>query len=317
MLLLKSVSQILQNSRDSLSAKGVGIMKSWLLASRPKTLTAALVPIIAATALVRLQGYEVKWWVSGLCLFSALCIQIATNFINDAIDFVKGADNHERIGPQRASQSGLLSRQHLFVASGILLFLAFVAGVPLVALGGWPIVTVGLVSLFMAYSYTGGPFPLAYLGLGDIFVILFFGLIAVGGVYYLQTGWFSWPPVILGLQIGFLSTVLIAINNLRDIDQDRKANKKTLAVRFGIKFARMEIATLILAPFFLQIYWYQFAGPFAGALPFVFLPLAARIARQIAQNEPSSLYNRFLGQSALLHSGFGLILSVGLSLAPV
>jgi 1,4-dihydroxy-2-naphthoate polyprenyltransferase len=286
--------------------------QSWLMAARPKTLTAAIVPIVAATALAYWQGYEVAFGTVGLCLFASLCIQIATNFINDAIDFDKGADTSERIGPQRATQSGLLSRQKIFTAAAVLLILAFIAGIPLVYIGGLPIIVVGLISIFMAYSYTGGPFPLAYLGLGDLFVIIFFGLIAVGGVYYLLTGLYSFAAFILGVQIGFLSTVLIAINNLRDVNQDRSANKKTLAVRFGVRFARIEIAVLLMLPFFLQVYWYMQSGLVAAFLPLVLLPLAVHIGRQIAENEPSQKYNRYLAQSALLHAGFGFVLSVGL-----
>ena len=289
-------------------------MIRWLLAARPKTLTAAIVPIMAATALVRANGYAIHWWVTGLCLFSALCIQVATNFINDAIDFDKGADTAERIGPTRVTQSGLITQKTLYRVSAVLLLLAFFAGVPLVYLGGWPIVIVGVLSLLMAYSYTGGPMPLAYLGLGDLFVVIFFGLIAVGGVYFIQTGHYSTSAFVLGLQIGFLSTVLIAINNLRDVHQDVKANKKTLAVRFGILFVRTEIVLLIMVSFLLQVYWLREGSLRAALLPLIFLPFAIRLLRQIAKNDPSPIYNRYLAQSALLHVGFGLVLSVGLYL---
>lgn len=289
-------------------------MKSWWLAARPKTLTAGVVPIVAATALVHAQDFKIHWWLVGLCLFSTLCIQIATNFINDAIDFAKGADGAERIGPVRATQSGLISGKNLMQVSWVLLLLAFLSGAPLVYFGGWPIVIVGLVSLFMAYSYTGGPLPLAYLGLGDLFVILFFGLIAIGGVYYLQTGEYTTAACILGLQIGLLATVLIAINNFRDIEQDIKANKRTLAVRFGARFARFEIAMLILVSYALQTYWFYQGKIFAALLPLLFLPLGLKIIYQVAKNAPSPIFNKYLGQSALLHVGFGVILSVGLYL---
>ncbi len=289
-------------------------MKNWIIAARPKTLTAAIVPIVAATALVQFNGYEIKWWVTSLCLFSALCIQIATNFINDAIDFDKGADTLERIGPTRVTQSGLVKKKTLYRVTGGILFFALLSGMPLVYQGGWPIVVVGVLSLFMAYSYTGGLFPLAYLGLGELFVVIFFGLVAVGGVYYLHTGVYSSSAMILGLQIGLLSTVLIAINNLRDIYQDTKANKKTLAVRFGVAFARTEIAGLVLASFMLQYYWLMLGAMWGALLPFLFLPIAIHIVLQVAKNDPAPIYNRYLGQSALLHVGFGVVLSVGLYL---
>lgn len=282
---------------------------AWILATRPKTLTAAFIPILSATALTKACGFEIKWWIAGLCLLSALCIQIATNFINDAIDFDKGADTAERIGPQRATQRGWLKKRQILMAAGGFLFLALLAGVPLVLVGGWPIVAVGLISLLMAYSYTGGPFPLAYLGLGDLFVVIFFGLIAVGGVFYLQTGTYNNAALVLGLQIGFLSTLLIAINNMRDVHQDKKVNKRTLAVRFGVPFVRAEIVMLIFLTFLLQVYWLNW-GVAVAAVPFIVSPLAVYIVVHVLRTEPSAQLNRFLGLSALLHSGFGLILSI-------
>jgi 1,4-dihydroxy-2-naphthoate octaprenyltransferase len=294
-------------------------LKSWILAARPKTLTAAVIPIVAASALVHFEGHEVQLWIVWSAIFSALCIQIATNFINDAIDFHKGADTATRIGPTRATQAGLLTKKQIMWMAFALLFLGVLVGIPLVLHGGLPILIVGLISVFMAYSYTAGPFPLAYLGLGDLFVVIFFGLVSVGGVYYLLTGNYNFNAFILGLQIGFLSTVLIAINNLRDVHQDRLVNKKTLAVRFGIRFVRIEIATLIASTYLLQFYWLKSGflkdGSMAAMMPLSFLPLALHIVRRIATQEPSSRYNDFLAQSALLHSGFGLIISVGLYLA--
>lgn len=287
-------------------------VKSWLLAARPKTLTAAFVPVILATALVQLEGFQVKWWVTACCLAGALLIQIATNFFNDAIDFKKGADTSDRIGPKRVTQSGLISQNQVITFAIALLVAAAVVGVPLVMAGGWPILVIGLISMFLAYSYTGGPLPLAYLGLGDLFVVLFFGLIAVGGVYYLHTGVYSLSAFVLGLQIGLLSTVLIAINNLRDVHQDRLANKRTLAVRFGMTFVRAEIIFLIALAFTLQLFWYWSGFRWAAYLPFIFSPLAIYLCSELVKNDPSATYNKYLAQSALLHSGFGLVLAVGL-----
>lgn len=286
---------------------------NWIMAARPKTLTAAIIPIIAATALVHFKKLPIDMTISVLCLVSSLAIQVATNFINDLIDFEKGADTHERLGPKRVTQSLLIGRRTMCFGIGICLLIALISGLPLVIAGGWPIVSIGLLSLFLAYSYTGGPFPLAYLGLGDIFVILFFGLIAVGGVFFLQTGYVDLDTMVLGLQIGMLSAVLIAINNLRDIEQDRKAAKKTIPVRMGITFARREIYLLLFAPFLLQIYWLN-SGGLGWSLPLIALPLAIYIAVQVSRNNPSPIYNQFLAQSALLHGGFGLLLSVGLNI---
>lgn len=291
-------------------------MKNWLLAFRPKTLTAAVVPIFVGTSLVYYNEKSVIWWVTACALFSSLFIQIATNLINDAIDFKKGADTKERLGPRRVSQSGLINPNTVLWVAALFLFLALVLGLPLVIRGGWPIVFIGLASLFLAYSYTGGPFPLAYLGLGDVFVLLFFGLIAVMGLYYLHTLIWSLDAFVAGLQVGLLSTVLIAINNLRDVNQDRLAAKKTLAVRFGVNFVRLEIAFLIVIAFALNMYWWV-QGPsfWPTLLPILMAPLGYLIIKKVSRLEPSQQMNQILAQSAALHIGFGAFLSLGLFLA--
>lgn len=280
------------------------------MALRPKTLSAAVVPIVVATALVKAEGHEILWWVSVCALLSAVFIQIGTNLVNDAIDFKKGADTEERIGPQRVTQSGLLKPQTVLTGGFVCFGIALLLGIPLVIQGGWPIVGIGLVSLFLGYAYTGGPFPLAYKGLGDLFVILFFGLIAVGGTYYLHTGGVSASSLIAGLQVGCLATVLIAVNNLRDAPQDAKAGKKTLAVRFGIRFARIEILALVLLPLLLGIYWYRYGFWNAAILPLLCIPIARRLIMGVFMHPPSPIYNRFLAMAALLQMGFGVLLAV-------
>lgn len=287
--------------------------KSVLLAFRPKTLTAALVPCVAATALA--QGYGgARLDIFIFALLAAFFIQIGTNLVNDAVDFRKGADTEKRIGPQRITQAGILTHSQVLQLGTLFFGLAIVCGIPLVLQGGWIIVVIGLVSVLMGYAYTAGPFPLAYLGLGDLFVILFFGLVAVMGLFYLHTDMWTPDAVILGLQIGFHATVLIAINNLRDMDGDRLVHKKTLAVRFGLRFARFEIAFLVLAPFLLSFYW-LWTFPMAAYLPAVTLPLAFKVIKNIFKNKPSAVYNKFLGQSAGLHLLFGLLTALGIYLS--
>ena len=281
------------------------------MAARPKTLTAALVPILAGTALTKCLGFSVQIWISGLALLASFFIQIGTNFVNDAIDFKKGADTEARIGPQRVTQSGIFSYRTVMSMAGICFFLALLCGIPLVIHGGLPILLIGLLSLFFGYAYTGGPFPLAYLGLGDIFVVLFFGLIAVGGLVFLQIGEWLDESLMLGLQIGLHATVLICINNLRDIEGDVLVGKKTLAVRFGKSFARTEIATLCFLPFLLNIFWLNRGIYLAAALPFLVLPLAARLCFLIFKTEPGPIYNQFLAKAAGLHLLFGILLSLG------
>lgn len=291
----------------------MSLAREILLSFRPKTLTAALVPCLAATALAAGTGRPYEIPVLLFALASAFLIQIGTNLVNDAVDFKKGADTEERIGPKRITASGILKpSQTLWLATAIFL-LAVAFGVPLVFKGGWPIVALGLVSVAMGYSYTAGPLPLAYLGLGDLFVILFFGLAAVGGLYFLHTGALDADVLWLGLQIGMHATVLIAVNNLRDRAGDAKVGKRTLAVRFGVSFSRAEIAILALAPFAMNFYWWSLGKTLACFLPLLALPLALILVKGIFRTEPGPVYNKFLGMAAGVHLLFGLLLSAGLA----
>ena len=286
-------------------------MRFWFLALRPKTLTAAIVPILVATALVWAEGQNIIWSVSIFSLLAAIFIQVGTNLVNDAVDFAKGADTSERLGPQRVTQSGLLSGQKVMWGAAFCFFLAMLFGLPLVFKGGWPIFLIGIVSVIMGYAYTAGPFPLAYRGLGDLFVVLFFGLIAVGGVYYLHTDQYGWRAIVAGLQVGFLATVLIAINNLRDIEQDKKVNKLTLAVRLGQRYSKIEIILLFFFTFGLGTYWIYHGFIAAGLLPLVTLPLARRLIRDIIKHPPGIIYNQFLAKAALIQIIFGISIAIG------
>lgn len=277
-------------------------------AFRPKTLVAALVPVAVGHSLSQVLGFAPALWLSVFCLLSAICIQVATNLFNDAIDFEKGADTESRLGPVRWSQSGEISSRHVFRWATGFVTLAMVFGVPVVLHGGWPFVALGLVSLFLAYSYTGGPFPLAYLGLGDLFVILFFGLFAVGGTVVLHGQSLAREAWVAGLQVGFLATVLIAINNLRDSDTDRQVGKKTLAVRFGDSFVRWEIG-LLLGASYLLAFCYPFG--FWQYLPWLTLPLAFKVLRQVFSFTEKEGLNETLGQAGLLQLLFGFFLCVG------
>lgn len=311
MLSSKKENQTLKSSTASL--------KPWLLAARPKTLTAAFAPILVGTAisavLLRAHGQKVVWLYSVCALLSALFIQKGTNFINDALDFKKGADTETRLGPQRVTQSGLLTPTQVLLGGLVCFFIACLFGVPLVLHGGTPILILGLLSLLCGYLYTGGPYPLAYVGLGELFVLLFFGLGAVGGVTYLQTQTISFPVLVAGLQVGSLASVLISINNYRDHVNDKQVGKLTLAARFGASFARGEILFFMFVPFFFNLYWVQQGFLWAGFLPFLTLPLVVKIAHGILKLEPSIELNRYLGLSALLQILFSTLLSVGFFVA--
>ncbi|MBX7231303.1 MAG: 1,4-dihydroxy-2-naphthoate octaprenyltransferase [Bdellovibrionales bacterium] len=285
-------------------------MNSWILAVRPKTLSAAVVPIVVASALASRVHFEV--WIFFFALMSTLFIQIATNLFNDVIDFNKGADTSERLGPLRVTQSGLINKQKVFLGAVLCLFAAAAFGLPLIFKGGIPIIIIGVLSLVLGYAYTGGPFPLAYEGLGDFFVLLFFGLVAVGGVYYLHTGEFHPDALVAGLQIGMLSTVLIAINNFRDWEQDIKVNKKTLSVRWGPVFSRWEVTVLFVGTYFLGGWWLWKGFWLAAVLPLLTFPVAWKVMLGIHRQLPGKIFNRYLALSSLVLIGFGLALSLGL-----
>lgn len=286
-------------------------LRALILTARPKTLAAAVVPILVASSLVYSQGGPFFSWVSLCALVSAIFIQIGTNFVNDSLDFVKGADRETRLGEARASQSGWFSPQTVLLMGLACFAIAAVFGLPLVWKGGWPIFAIGLVSLAMGYAYTGGPFPLAYVGLGDLFVILFFGVVAVGGVYFLHTGQYTLDAGVAGFQVGLLATVLIAINNLRDLDQDREVNKKTLAVRLGPRLGRFEVLVLFLGAYALNFYWLERGALFAFYLPWIVLPICYRVVMRLLGTQASREYNNMLASAALVHMLFGTLLSVG------
>ena len=273
-------------------------MKNWFLAARPKTLPAAIVPVWVGSAPALLTDRGGNWLLFWCTLFSCICIQIATNLFNDAIDHRKGADTQKRIGPKRVTATGLLSPKAVMIGAVWFCAAAAIFSLPMIQARGWPIVAIGLVSLFFSYGYTGGPWPLAYRGMGEIFVILFFGFVAVIGSWFVQTGEWSDPLIwVVSLQCGMYSCVLIAINNLRDIDEDRESGKKTLAVRLGKTFSRWEIAFFSLTPVFL---WFLIGmGGWRFAVYCLVVALFNyRIIKGVFTNEPGKVYNKFLAMSA-------------------
>ncbi len=217
----------------------------WLMASRPKTLFAAAAPVVIGTAMALDIG-GIHWPSALAALVGALLIQIGTNFANDYSDFKSGADRGERLGPTRVTQAGLVTPSQMKFATALVFALALLVGAYLVYRGGWPIVVIGLTSILFGILYTAGPYPLGYNGLGDLFVLIYFGPVAVGGTYYVQTLQVTPAVLIAGLPPGLFSVGILTINNLRDIDNDRRAGKRTLAARFGRTFARTEYAAVIL-----------------------------------------------------------------------
>lgn len=288
-------------------------LKTWVMAVRPKTLTAALVPVAVGTGLAFGEGVG-RWLPALMALLGALLIQIGTNLTNDYYDFKKGADTAERLGPVRVTQSGLIAPGVVLAGALGCFALAILSGIYLVWVGGWPIVAIGLISVLCGYAYTGGPLPLAYHGLGDVFVFVFFGLVAVTGTYYVQAltvapaAWWASVPV------GALGTALLVVNNLRDASTDVKAGKRTLVVRLGTGAGKAEYLVLLAA---------SFATPFVLfglglASPWVLLallsaPLAVGPLRLVLGAKGAAL-NPALGGTARLQLAFGLLFALGLFL---
>jgi 1,4-dihydroxy-2-naphthoate octaprenyltransferase len=219
----------------------------WVSAARPRTLGAAFAPVFVGASLAYADGVLAPLVVVA-AFAGAVALQLCTNFANDYFDFVKGADTEDRLGPVRATAAGWVTPQQMLLATVLTLVALVPPAVYLVATAGWPLLVIGLAGIVAALAYTGGPYPLAYVGLGDVFVLVFFGPVAVGGTYFAQA--LAIPPeaLVAGLMPGLIATALLAVNNLRDVPTDRVANKRTLAVRFGETFARYEIAVCLFVP---------------------------------------------------------------------
>ncbi|RDB37160.1 MAG: 1,4-dihydroxy-2-naphthoate polyprenyltransferase [Spirobacillus cienkowskii] len=290
-------------------------LKAWLLASRPKTLVAAVTPIIVASAAafstLKNTNQHVVLIYSLLAFLAAIFIQIGTNFINDALDFKKGADTETRLGPKRVTQSGIFSARKVIIAGFICFFLAVLISLPLVLKGGIPILVIGILSLICAYIYTGGPYPLAYIGLGEVFVVLFFGIVAVNGLFYILTNSIGLPSLVAGVQVGLMATVMIAINNFRDYESDKLVGKMTLAARFGKKFARIEIIFLYLVSYLLCGFWVMTNNYLVGLLPLLTLPFSWIVIKGIYKKNPSKEFNKYLAISALTQLLFGIFMLLG------
>ena len=294
-------------------------MNPWLEALRPKTLSASVVPILVASALARcdqLQPLSRFWFLCVLTLLCSVCLQLGTNLVNDAVDYTRGADTLDRTGPKRLVQLGIIPPKTAHRAGCGFFALAALLGIPLLQAGGWWILGIGVSSILAGYAYTAGPYPLAYLGLGELFVFLFFGEVSVGGVYALLTQQWHAGVVVLGAQVGSLASVLIAINNYRDADQDRRVGKMTWAARWGSRFARWELGMLIYAPYVLGIFWVVKERPYAFGVPLLNLPLSLYLSRRLLRETPGPQFNRYLALSALNQLLFGLEISLGFWLHP-
>ena len=284
--------------------------RAWLLAARPKTLSAAVAPVLVGTGLALRDRHDVEWIYVACALFGGLFIQIATNLINDALDFKKGADTGERLGPLRVTQAGLLNAEAVLRGGYVCLLIAALLGIPLIVHAGWPIVVIGVASILMAYAYTGGPYPLAYHGLGELFVMMFFGFAAVGGTYFVLTLQYSAVAAACGFAVGSLAVVILAINNLRDIAGDRASNKNTIATRIGERGARAEISLFVICAYAGVAFASWWTRDWSLLLVLVSSPLAIALIVRVNRSSGREL-NRCLAIAGALQWAFSLLFLIG------
>ena len=285
---------------------------SWVVAARPATLPAAVVPVIVGTAAAR-DPHHLRLLPFVAALIASMLIQIGTNYANDVFDFRSSADSAQRAGPRRLIQSGVASPRQVFTAALLAFGAAAAIGLYLIYVGGWPIFVIGVLSILAGLAYTGGPWPLGYHGLGDLFVFVFFGVIAVVGSAYLQTGTMSGLAVVASVPVGLLVTNILVVNNLRDAESDRAAGKNTLAVRLGRRATRWQYTVSVVAAFLFPLllrlsgragWWFW--------LPWLALPLAVRVVRTVATTDDGPTLNRALKRSGQVHLLFGLLFALSL-----
>jgi len=301
--------------------------RAWLMAARPQTLPAAVAPVVVGVGLALHDGVLAPLPALAALVGAAL-IQIGTNFANDYYDAVQGADTEDREGFTRVTAGGLIAPESVKRAMWLTFALAILVGVSLVAVGGVPIVVIGLASVAAGIAYTGGPYPLGYHGLGDPFVFVFFGPVAVAGTYYVQAasaaaGLFPlWLPpdslttaaVVAGVPIGALATNILVVNNVRDVEEDSETGKRTLAVRFGYRFARAEFLALLCVAYLAPVWFVVEGYGISSLLPLLSLPLAGLLARTVLTRTDGAALNPALERAGRLLAAYAVLFALGVAL---
>jgi 1,4-dihydroxy-2-naphthoate polyprenyltransferase len=286
----------------------------WLMAARPRTLPAAVAPVLVGTALAATEG-TFKWLTFVAAMLGAVFIQIGTNLSNDYSDARRGADTEDRLGPVRVTAGGLVPPRQVLVATYVAFGLAVLAGAYLIATAGWELLLVGAASILAGVLYTGGPRPYGYEGLGEVFVFLFFGLVAVTGSYFAQVEELAWEAFVLAVPFGLLAAAILVVNNVRDLETDRRAGKRTLAVRLGRSRARGLYAAMVYVAFLAAPVPWLAGSPDLSAwllLPFLALPLAVPVVRIVRNRSDGPSLNGALARTGLLQLAFCVLLSGGI-----
>ena len=304
--------EVTASARSVTRPSGVRI---WLTAARVRTLPAAIAPVLVGTALAGYFGvFHPLRFVAAL--IGAMFIQIGTNLSNDYSDARRGADTEDRLGPVRVTAGGLVPPRQVLMATYLTFGVAVLAGAYLIAVAGWELLLVGAASILAGVLYTGGPRPYGYEGLGELFVFLFFGIVAVAGSYFVQVEHLDWEAFALAVPVGLIASGILVVNNVRDIDTDRRAGKRTLAVRLGRRRTRVLFAVIIYLAYLLTPVTWVF-GPLEAwvLLPWLTLPLAAGVVRVVRNRTDGASLNGALARTGLLQLVFCALLAAGLLLS--
>jgi 1,4-dihydroxy-2-naphthoate octaprenyltransferase len=289
----------------------------WFMAARPRTLPAAVAPVLVGTALAATED-TFKWLTFVAAMVGALFIQVGTNLSNDYSDARRGADAEDRLGPVRVTAGGLVPPRQVLVATYVAFGVAVAAGAYLIATAGWELLLVGAASILAGVLYTGGPRPYGYEGLGEVFVFLFFGVVAVTGSFFAQVERVSWEALVLAVPVGLLATAILVVNNTRDLETDRRAGKRTLAVRLGRGRVRVLYAVVVYVAFLtVPVPWIAGSGSASAwlLLPLVALPFAAPIVRTVRNRTDGPSLNGALARTGMLQLAFCVMLSAGILLS--
>jgi 1,4-dihydroxy-2-naphthoate octaprenyltransferase len=284
------------------------------MAARPRTLPAAVAPVLVGTALAVTEGTH-KWLTFVAAMLGAVFIQIGTNLSNDYSDARRGADTEDRLGPVRVTAGGLVPPRQVLVATYVAFGLAVAAGAYLIATAGWELLLVGAASILAGVLYTGGPRPYGYEGLGEVFVFLFFGLVAVTGSYFAQVEELTWEAFVLAVPVGLLAAAILVVNNVRDLETDRRAGKRTLAVRLGRGRARGLYGAMVYVAFLCApLPWLLGSDELSAwlLLPFLALPLAVPVVRIVRNRTDGPSLNGALARTGILQLAFCVLLSAGI-----